>query len=47
MKFEIVNGWKIAPHQWKRYLLKPLIIDKTPIYLSIDLFGFVLFVWGV
>lgn len=39
-----MNGWKDAPHCWKRFLLLPINWDVTPAYTSISIFGFVIFI---
>jgi hypothetical protein len=44
MKVSVMNGWKTAPRYWKRYLTRPLIIGRTPLWISVDILGFVFFV---
>lgn len=38
-----MNGWKEAPHCWKTHLTRPLVIDRTPAWVSVSVFGFVVF----
>ncbi len=39
----VMNGWKEAPHQWKRFVFQPFGIDKTPYWTSVSAFGFTFF----
>lgn len=39
-----MNGWKLAPQHWWRYILLPLRIERCPAWISIGLFGFVVFI---
>lgn len=43
MKVQTMNGWKLAPHCWKTYLANPIWFDRTPAWVSVSLFGFVLY----
>lgn len=38
-----MNGWKLAPHCWWRYLILPFRYERTPQWTSVGLFGFVVF----
>lgn len=44
LKRAVLNGWKVAPHCWKTYLLRPVIINRAPgQWVSVSVFGFVVF----
>ena len=43
MKIELINGWKQAPHCWRRYIFKPLSFERTPGWFVVTIFGFVFF----
>lgn len=44
MKFAAcMNGWSDAPHQWQKYLLRPLRFERTPWFTYLQLFGFAFF----
>lgn len=38
-----MNGWRLAPHCWRYFLTHPLRVERTPAWVSIGLFGFVVF----
>lgn len=43
-----MNGWKMAPHQWRIYLTRPVKIDTAPWrdagWISISMVGIVIFI---
>jgi hypothetical protein len=38
-----INGWIIAPHCWKQYLLKPIQIDQAKEWTAVSVFGFFMY----
>jgi len=38
----VINGWRFSPQCWRDYLRRPLRIERSPYYLSIEIFGFYL-----
>jgi len=43
MKLHVMNGWKDAPHNWRRYLFLPFCFWKTSGWYELSAFGFVFF----
>lgn len=39
----ILNGWQVAPWCWRQFLLRPLRIEQTPAWTSVQILGVVLF----
>lgn len=40
----VQNGWRLAPHQWWRFILTPVNWDRTPpTWWCLSVFGFVFF----
>ena len=46
-RFYVENGWKLAPHQWWRFLLMPFGWQRVSTYgggyFSLSVFGFAIF----
>jgi hypothetical protein len=42
-RFALMNGWKDAPHLWRRFLFLPFAFEITPGWFSVSAFGFVVF----
>ena len=38
-----MNGWKSAPHCWRRFVFHPVSVDRNKAFTSVSLFGFVFF----
>ncbi|GEM_PF-3245165 len=40
----VMNGWKLAPHCWRTFLLRPFRVDRAPPrWVCVSLCGFVFF----
>lgn len=43
----MMNGWKLAPHEWRTFLFKPIMINKLiengEGWFSVSVFGFIFF----